>query len=102
MDLLLSARGLPPKTPALFIYALTQQSVPFGQGTKCVGPSQTFRVKSALTSTIAGSIDTVLNYANLPAAGKIQVGDTWNFQAWFRDGSGAFDLTDAVQITFIP
>lgn len=101
-NLLLTARGLPPKTMGVFIYARGQQSIPFGQGTLCVGPAPIYRIQPALTASVGGTLDKPVNYATLPAAGKILPGETWYFQAWFRDGKGASDLTDAVQIDFVP
>ena len=101
-NLLLSARGLPVGATGLFIYSRSQQATPFGNGTLCIGPSTVYRIQPSVTASVAGSIDKLVSYSTLPAAGKIQPGDTWHFQAWFRDGSASFDLTDAVQIDFVP
>ena len=30
----------------------------------------------------------------------VQPGDTWNFQAWYRDLGGTNNFTDAVSVTF--
>ncbi len=30
----------------------------------------------------------------------VQPGDTWNFQAWYRDAGGTNNFTDAVAVTF--
>ena len=39
----------------------------------------------------------------LPPPGKILPGETWHFQAWFRDpaaGGAFFDLSNALSVTF--
>jgi hypothetical protein len=46
-----------------------------------------------------------LRHANLPIGGAITAGDTWHFQAWFRDrfAQGAnFNLSDGLSLTFLP
>ncbi len=36
-----------------------------------------------------------------PASGYvITPGSTWNFQAWYRDGNGPSNLTNAISVTF--
>jgi hypothetical protein len=44
-------------------------------------------------------------YTESSPASVITPGSTWNFQAWFRDtaaGGSAFDLSDAVAVSFRP
>jgi hypothetical protein len=40
-----------------------------------------------------------LGTTGIPSVGAILAGETWNFQAWFRDGTSS-NFTDAVSITF--
>jgi hypothetical protein len=40
----------------------------------------------------------------LPVAG-VDPGETWNYQAWFRDfvpGGSGFNLSDALSVTYCP
>jgi hypothetical protein len=100
-DLVLEATGLPPNKAGIFLYSLTQQSVPFGLGTKCVGPSKVYRIQPLLNSGANGVLTKAVDYGALVSAGAIVAGDTWHFQAWFRSG-GSFDLSDGVKISFTP
>jgi len=99
-DLVLEASGLPAGKPGIFIYSMTQQAVPFGAGTRCVGPSKIFRLQPLLTSNGAGTMTKAVDYAALVPSGQILPGQTWHFQAWFRS-SGSFDLTDGRAISFV-
>ena len=99
-DLTLTATGVPADKNGIFIYSMTQQSTPFGQGTRCVGPSLTVRLQPLTSSGPGGVLTAPVDYGALAPAGTILAGDTWNFQAWFRAGGGTFDLSDAVSITF--
>jgi hypothetical protein len=44
--------------------------------------------------------------SSLPAGAQIAAGETWHFQAWFRDPSGpcgmGSNLTNALRVTFAP
>lgn len=100
-NLTLRADGLPSGMFGLFIYSGTKANTPFGQGTKCIGPSSIFRITPAATSNHSGVLMRAVDYGNLSAAGAIHAGSTWNFQALFRV-PGGFDLTDGLEITFVP
>ena len=44
-----------------------------------------------------------LDLTNIPTPSAfiaVQPGDTWNFQAWYRDAGGTNNFTDAVAVTF--
>jgi len=77
------------------------------QGTLCVGPS-VGRVVGGVVFQ-AGPTGTVSVAADLGAlptpagAVSVQPGETWNFQAWFRDAnpSQTSNMTDAVSVTFL-
>ncbi len=102
-DLVLTA-GPVPNLPGLFYYGPDQTQVPFGNGFRCVGGQQVFRLDVSVAS---GNVLThSLDYANPPAAvGQITAGSTWNFQAWFRDpaaGGAFFNLSDGLSVTFAP
>ncbi len=102
-DLVLSAAPV-PNQPGLFYYGPNQTQVPFGNGFRCVGGPQVFRLDVSVAS--GNVLSHSLDIANPPAAsGQITPGSTWNFQAWFRDpaaGGAFFNLSDALSLTFSP
>ena len=102
-DLVLTALGVPPNESGLFYYGDNQMQVPFGQGFRCVGGSHgVFRLNPVVNSGPFGVLNTRVDLTLPPSPyGVIHPGTTWNFQAWFRDGA-AFDLSDAVEVTFLP
>lgn len=103
----LRAAPLPPATTGIFYYGPQQVQVPFGNGFRCVGPGAlgVFRLPPAVSSA-GGVLSTQVDFGDPPsAAGQITPGSTWNFQAWFRDpaaGGAGFDLSDGLQVTFLP
>ena len=46
-----------------------------------------------------------LNYGYFPSTGQITAGQTWNFQAWYRDPDGpcgqGSNFTNALEVTFV-
>ena len=78
----------------------SQQSTPFGLGTKCIGPTTIFRLSPATPASHGGVLTRTVDLGALSPAGAIVAGDTIFFQAWFRS-SGSFDLSDALQIDFV-
>ncbi len=54
----------------------------------CVGQGPSFTLQLDLTALPV----------NPP--GPVQPGDTWNFQAWYRDVGNTNNFTDAVSVTF--
>jgi len=102
-DLTLFCSFLPPNENGIFYYGESAISVPFGDGTRCVG-GQVFRLP-VLTSSIFGEVFYDLDYTSPPsAAGQILAGATWFFQYWYRDplgpGGTAFNLSNALEIRF--
>ncbi|HVS18440.1 MAG TPA: hypothetical protein VMT18_07565 [Planctomycetota bacterium] len=90
--------GPVPNAAHLFIYGPAKQSLPFGNGTLCIGGS----VQRILPGAVAtGNVATVT-----PDLAALQLAPgAWHFQCWFRDtaaGGAEFDLTDATQVTFVP
>jgi hypothetical protein len=87
-------------TRTAVLYAVAKQNTPFGDGTRCVGSPA---IRLPIVSSGGGTtLDFAVHYASLPPAGAIQSGDLWNFQCWFRDGAAPFDLSNALQIVFVP
>lgn len=92
-----------PDQPGLFFYGPSQTVIPFGNGFLCItGTIGRLSVENATGNVITH----VLDNTNPPnAATVISGGSTWNFQCWFRDptaGGAAFNLSDAIELTFTP
>ena len=102
-DLVLTGSGLPPSVNGLFFYGDLQAATPLGNGTLCIaGTNGLFRLQPVQNSGLAGQMSHAVDNTNPPdALGLLTVGSTWNFQLWFRDGQSS-DLTDAVNIVFLP
>lgn len=105
--LVLTAENGPPLAACLFLVGGTQQSLPYGNGTLCVGPPID-RLTDPLFLDAAGNRTLSLDLTQGPLASgplAVQPGDTRTFQVWYRDpgaGADAFDLTDAIEATFLP
>ena len=105
-DLTLQASGLPNNQFGIFIVAGNQNQIPLSNGFLClagtigrfVGPGQI----GATGST--GGFSLQVDLTSIPQGGgvfAVSAGQTWNFQAWYRDGVGAgSNLTDGYQIDF--
>ena len=113
-NLRLKATGGPAGQPGLFYYGSTQinggNGAPFGNGLRCVGGGgqPTFRVEGPAFFTSNGNANKLLDFtagAMGNGPGKIDAGDTFNFQFWYRDPEAtpfSFNFSDAVQFTFCP
>ncbi|MDB2576322.1 FG-GAP-like repeat-containing protein [Planctomycetota bacterium] len=105
-----SARQLPPSSFGFFIASTVPGSinpVPNSQGTLCVIGDVGRGVGGGIFN--AGLAGAYIGYANLLSMpqpnGPIAVlaGETWHFQAWYRDAIGGqttSNFTDAVAVTF--
>ncbi|MEZ6018178.1 MAG: hypothetical protein R3F49_23945 [Planctomycetota bacterium] len=101
----LTVRDLPAYAQGYFIMGRDSGSVPQAggsQGTLCLS-----NVIGRLGATLQSSGPTGLFEArvmldDLPAnlGGAVLPGDTWRFQAWFRDSGGTSNFSDAVRVTF--
>jgi hypothetical protein len=97
-NLVLTASNIPPQKSGLFYCATARQSTPFGNGTRCVGtPALRLPIVNSGTAT---TLTHAVDLAAAPLAPMLP-GELWNFQCWFRDGV-QFDLSDAVQVLFVP
>lgn len=105
--LTLAAVGGPPSAACIFLVGGTQQSLPYGNGTLCVGPPID-RLTEPLFLDASGSRSLAVDLTQGPLASgplAVQPGDTRTFQVWYRDpgaGADAFDLTDSLTATFLP
>lgn len=107
-DLTLQAAGVPAGQFGMFVTSQVQGAVPVGNGTLCLGGSiGRYTLPAQIQqASAAGEFELALDLTATPQGlGVVGIvsGETWNFQAWFRDtaaGGAASNFTDAVQIDF--
>ena len=109
-DLTMTVSGLPLNTFAMFVTSQTQGyafPVPGSQGALCVAgfPGRFSRPGQIQSSGSSGSLVFPVDLTSLPTPigfTAAQPGDTWNFQAWYRDANPTVtsNFTDAVSVTF--
>ena len=101
-DLVLQVVSASINQPGIFYYGPNQVQIPFGDGFRCVGGA-TKRLPVLFSDGFGDASYSVdLNSSSLPT-GSIAVGETWNFQFWYRDPAGAlstFNLSDALSVPF--
>ena len=94
--------GPAPNQPGIFFYGPNQIALPFGNGFRCVGGTV---IRLDVIGPTAGEYRFTVDNTMLPSTGQLTNGSTWNFQAWYRDpagGGAAFDLSNGLEITFVP
>lgn len=106
----LEAFDLPPGAFSVFLVSNAEGFVPgFGgtsNGNLCLGgiPGLFAGPGQIQSSGAAGAVSLDVPLQQLPQAGgpvAVQPGDTWSFQAWFRDSAGlGSNLSNAVSVTF--
>ena len=77
---------------------------PGSQGTICLGGSPIFRFSLLAQSTDGrGAFAITLQTPSIPNHGAILAGETWNFQAWFRDVNPTVtsNLSHATSVQFL-
>lgn len=103
-DLTLTASHLPLNSTGLFLMSDVRGSIPLGNGSLCLA-SYIYRLHPGTSSGSTGSVSKAISLNNSPMLYVIQVGETWNFQYWFRDtpgGGAGTNLSDALKVTFMP
>ncbi len=110
-DLTLTASGLPLNQFGIFVTSMTQGFAPGANGTSngniCLGGIiGRFTLPNQIVSSgTGGEFSLAVNLTQFPqGAGLVTVlsGQTWNFQAWHRDGVGlGSNFTDGLQIDFL-
>ena len=108
-DVTLYVEDLPQNVFGLFVTSQTQGSTPNvggGLGTLCIsGQIGRFNANIA-NSGSQGEFNIALDLNQIPEGGSfvsVVAGETWNFQAWYRDtiaGLPTSNLSDAVSILF--
>ena len=109
-NLVIEGSGLPASAFALFLLSDTQGNTPNvggGAGTLCLGgPIGRFNGQVQMSDPM-GRIELDVNTSAVPhpTQGTVSIlaGQTWNFQAWYRDvvgGTASSNLTGALSVTF--
>lgn len=108
-DFDLYADSLPFQVFGFWFAAQAQASIPGfagSEGTLCLGaPIVRFNVApySIFTTDNQGRTMLELDLTTIPQVGAIQAGQSWNFQAWYRDfnnGMLTSNTTQALNVTF--
>ena len=101
-DLELTVSGLPSGQFGHFLMGdgFAVSTPPGSNGQLCIQGGQIVRlIPPILSSGASGSFRAEIGTLNLPVIGDIQPGNTWTFQAWFRDGIGS-NFSDALSVLF--
>ena len=107
-NLTLTAAQLPMQRFGYFLNSPTQGFVPFAggsQGNLCLGSGLGRHVDQIQNSRDAGEFSIKVDLTMLPTPGgphSVVAGETWNFQAWFRDENpgSTSNFTDGIEIVF--
>ena len=101
----LSATQLPAAAPTMFLTSRVQgfSSRPGSQGNLCLDAVGAYA--DQLVGAAEGAAMISLDLSTTPTPGgpvPIQAGETWHFQAWYRDANPGptSNFTDAVSVTF--
>ena len=107
----LAANGLPTNQFGIFVASMTQGFVPGTNGTSngnlCLGGAigRFSRPGEILSSGSAGVFALPVDLTSVPLGNgvvSVMAGETWNFQAWHRDGVGlGSNFTDGLEVTFL-
>ena len=87
-----------------FIASQTQGFVqpPGSQGNLCLSGSIKRYALNVMNTGPFGSFSMAVDLTAIPGHGAVVVGETWNFQAWFRDNNPGLtnNFTDGVLVLF--
>lgn len=110
-DLIFVANQMPASTPVVLIMGPESLKAPFGDGLLCVGAGTMGYWRYTAKSTTAVGTATwgpqlcAWGKDNFPVEGWIHPGETWHFQAWFRDPDGpcggGLNLTNGLTLTYV-
>ncbi|MGK0218207.1 MAG: hypothetical protein ACI9HE_001695, partial [Planctomycetota bacterium] len=104
-DVTLLASGLPTNQFGYFLNSQTQGFSMGNQGNLCLAGMIGRYSMSVINSGASGTMMLVLDLPNTPTpAGNTSIlaGQTWNFQAWFRDQNpnNSSNFTDGLSVSF--
>ena len=111
-DLVLSCDGVPKNKFGLFYMGGGQANTPIGDGVACVSGRGVGTYRYGVQSSGAGGVLSLgpglvsTSCSSFPPTGCIAAGDTWNFQAWYRDPAGpcgsGFNFSNGIEVEFVP
>lgn len=111
-DLKLTAYGVVQNNAGIFFMGRneTMQPITSGNGLRCVataGGVFRYSIQFPVLQAIALGPGIVMqSHSRFTTLGHIAAGDTWNFQAWYRDPNGAcgssFNFSNAIAVQFAP
>ncbi len=107
-NLTLVANDVPANQFLLFILSETDDFVPGfagSQGNLCLGGSIVRLNNFLQNSGASGQATLPIPFGSLPPGTVLDIGETWYFQAWFRDtvgGMATSNTTGGLQVTFAP
>ena len=105
-DLTLTASLVPANQFGYFLASETQDLVaspPGSMGNLCLGGQIARFAKLVQNSGGAGTFSIVVDLTGIPTnpPSSVMAGETWNFQAWFRDSAAlSSNFTDGIAVTF--
>jgi hypothetical protein len=108
-DLTLLVSGIAPGQFGLVFMGANTMDVPLGDGRLCIGnggPGRArFRPRSADGNGVLVEVGLVAQSLAFDPAHILRPGDTWYFQAWYRDPGhpcgGGHNLSNALPVTFV-
>jgi hypothetical protein len=104
----LTASQMPTFEFGYFLMAASQGFIPNvggSSGNLCLGfPFYRFSkppTGTILSTGLGGTFSFSLNLTNLPQNVTFMIGETWDFQAWYRDGAASTsNFTDGIEVMF--
>jgi hypothetical protein len=107
-DVRLDVVSLPLAKFGIFVTSQTQDFIPnpgSSQGNLCLGGAIGFYSTNLVNSGSSGQFSLQLDLTQTPTPSglvAVQPGETWNFQAWYRDKNPTrtSNLTDGISVTF--
>jgi FG-GAP repeat len=109
-EMRMQSRWMPRDVVGLFVMGPQAAETPIGDGFLCVGAGDKGLFRFPANSTGArgmlslGPGIVAYSHAHFPTAGHIEPGDTWYFQAWYRDPNGpcgrGFNLSNGLKVDF--
>lgn len=110
-DLSLVLTHLPADTLHVLVMSRGWTTVDLGDGLLCIDTTSSHHrfapgIASAAGYDVLGPGLVQRSTEQFPGHGHIQAGDTWHFQAWYRDDAGpcgsGFNVTNAYSVSFEP
>lgn len=99
-SLTLATTGCPPNGFGLYLYGTDQIQANVGDGFLCVGGTF-FRLPPTPIDASGQAIYTFDVNAPPDPAGQVSIGETWNYQLWYRDtafGGAGYNFSDALSV----